>query len=280
MGLEKYNKPSTSISTTNLTLNILIEFPNFSAPVKNVSENKRSMYERLRSFFESSNVLVVRPAKKSSLNMGAVFKGGSNGEEHNHNDVGSYTIVVNDKNICGDPGSIPYTANIFKKEFRYTYKTIGSYGHPVPLVAGKEQITGKEAKAELISKNFSDNIDEMVIDISSAYDEPTLDKLERIFVYDRTGKGSIIITDYFAFSTDNKFETAIVTHGEWKQLDANTIRLKMGKEYLYIKFTGSEPLVLKHETINEGGGAYTRLGIKLNKKVKEGSITMEFSPAK
>jgi hypothetical protein len=56
---------------------------------------------------------------------------------------------------------------------------IGSYGHPVPLVAGKEQQPGDQARAEITRTDFTREKDEMTLDIASAYEVPELIKLER-----------------------------------------------------------------------------------------------------
>lgn len=277
MGLQDYRKPDKNIKTADLTLNLLSGFAATSAPVKSSQGVDKKMYDPLRSFFESSNVLVVRPHKGSRFHAGAVFKGGDNGEQHNHNDVGTYTIVVNDKIISGDPGSIPYTADIFDKKFRYTYKTIGSYGHPAPLVGGKEQRAGKEAKAVLLGKKFTDDTDEMLVDISSAYEVPALTKLERRFRYERAGKGKISITDTFCFDHPNTYETALITYGKWKKISPDQIELSMGKEKVFVKVKADRPFVLKEEVIDEGGGAYTRIGIRIAGKCVKGNVTLEYS---
>ena len=94
---------------------------------------KRSEEQVIRSYFDQTGVLITRPIPGSYCKMGVAFKGGNNNESHNHNDVGSFTIVSGKEIMVGDPGAIPYTSNIFDPQYRYTYKTIGSFGQGIIL---------------------------------------------------------------------------------------------------------------------------------------------------
>ncbi len=129
MGVDKYEDTSLLGKTSDNRICVMMVFPNSSSINSPVHREKKED-EQLRSFFDLSGVLTVRPLANSNCRMGVTIKGGNNMEHHNHNDVGSYTVVLGREIMAGDPGSIPYTANIFNTKYRYTYKTIGSYGHP------------------------------------------------------------------------------------------------------------------------------------------------------
>ena len=109
----------------------------------------------LRSWFEDAGVLIARPAQDSDAVLGVALKGGHNAEHHNHNDVGSYVVVVKDRAVLLDPGSEVYTARTFSAQ-RYESKLLNSFGHPVPVVAGQLQQTGREAHAEVLATEFTD----------------------------------------------------------------------------------------------------------------------------
>src|SRR5690606_4315007 len=115
-----------------------------------------------RSFFDVAGILIVRPGTVNGPGMGAALKGGNNAEHHNHNDLGSYTIAAGKEVVMGDPGLIPYTAKTFGPE-RYTYKSLGSYGHPVPLPAGKEQVPGKKAQAKITDTDLTAGKDRILM---------------------------------------------------------------------------------------------------------------------
>ena len=278
LGLKKYNQyvhiPSAK---TTLTIDVMNAFPNAANQVttKEIPETSNG----IRSYFDVAGVLTVRPEMQSKLNMGATFKGGSNAEHHNHNDLGSYTIVVGKARLMGDPGLIPYTAKTFNSE-RYTYKTINSYGHPVPLIAGKQQRVGKLAQAKITRTNFTDKEDEMVMDVTSAYDVPELKKFERSFIYNRSNAGFIKVEDNYQFSSPQSVESAVITRAKWKQVSDHSIELSEGKEKMLVDITtSSSGFTLHSEVISEEGGApYTRLAIRLKEPLANGRITLTYRP--
>jgi len=269
------NNADQGIGTANdLMLSIIMNFPN-SCTNNNYRYNELAN-ESLQphSYFEETILLVTRPGADSThCDIGAVFKGGNNGEHHNHNDVGSYTIVKNNVIMVGDPGVIPYTSNIFNSKYRYTYKTISSYGHPVPLVAGTEQRAGLDAKAVLVEKKFDNMKDEILLDITSAYDVPSLQKLERLFEYDRSGKGTVKITDNYTYDKAELFETAIITRSKWEQTAYNKILLEQSGESMEIIISSDNDLNITSEVISEGGIPYTRISIATKTSSRTGYLS-------
>ena len=255
----------------NLTDALLCLFPNSTDNAK-VQETKIDP-DRSRSYFKDAGVLVVRSFEGSDKQMGACLKGGHNKEHHNHNDIGSYTLVVGNQMIVEDPGLIPYTIKTFGAE-RYTaFKSLGSYGHPVPLVAGTEQGSGREAEAIVLEKNQTDKTDQMKMDISAAYNVPALKKLTREFIFNRENT-SLTVKDEFSFGEAQAFETAITTRAN-RKLDGNKIIFERGAyKAIAIINTPDCGFHLYEETIREGGEPYTRIAIRLNKKVLKGYITI------
>ena len=278
LGLTQYDTLTYEGKTDDNRNYVMMVFPN-SASMSEPRKIKRSVDQIIRSFFELTGVLITRPVPGSSCNMGVAFKGGNNSESHNHNDVGSFTIVAGEEIMVGDPGSIPYTANIFNPQYRYTYKTVGSFGHPVPLVAGKEQQPGAEAKAKTIRKDFTRDKDELVLDIASAYNVPELKKLERTMSYNRTGKGNVTVTDDFAYSKPEPFETAISTRAKWEKTSDNTLSLTKEKERMVVTFSSpGNKLSIRSEEITEGGTPYSRIGIYTEKPLLSGQIIITYTP--
>jgi len=74
------------------------------------------------------------------------MKGGHNGENHNHNDVGSFLLYLNGEPGILDAGNVVYTAKTFSSE-RYTLWNTRSRNHNVALIAGCEQGAGAEFRA-------------------------------------------------------------------------------------------------------------------------------------
>lgn len=93
-------------------------------------------------------------------------KGGTNGESHNHNDVGSYIVYADGEPLLIDCGVGEYTSKTFSKE-RYTIWTMQSDYHNLPQVNGVSQRDGKQFHAEVV-KNSRHSI---TLDIAKAYPE-------------------------------------------------------------------------------------------------------------
>ena len=103
-------------------------------------------------------------------------KGGHNGENHNHNDVGSFMLYVDGEPQIVDAGNMVYTAKTFSDQ-RYTLWHTRSAYHNLPLVGGQEQQPGKEHKAKAV-KWMPDGLR---LYICQAYDAVGLKTLKREF---------------------------------------------------------------------------------------------------
>lgn len=73
-------------------------------------------------------------------------KAGHNGENHNHNDVGQWSVHLNGESLLIDPGRGQYTRASFLPE-RYDIWYNGSLGHAVPQVAGHGQLPARRFDA-------------------------------------------------------------------------------------------------------------------------------------
>ena len=87
---------------------------------------------------------------------------------HNHNDVGAFIVVVGKTPVLLDLGSEVYTSRTFSPK-RYESKVLNSYGHPMPLVSGKLQSTGSKARGQVLKAEFTESVDTLQLDITSAY---------------------------------------------------------------------------------------------------------------
>jgi hypothetical protein len=84
----------------------------------------------------------------------AAIKGGHNGENHNHNDVGSFLLYIGGEPAIVDAGNMVYTAKTFSSE-RYTLWNTRSRNHNVPLIGGFEQRAGAAYGAADVVMNSS-----------------------------------------------------------------------------------------------------------------------------
>ncbi|MCX8108010.1 MAG: heparinase II/III-family protein, partial [Verrucomicrobiae bacterium] len=218
-GLPTARQPDTRASFYWTALD-LVESP---APVLNLGEPWPEP-PPLRTWFTNATVLICRPKTLSESSIAVAILGGHNAEHHNHNDVGTFTVVVGREPVLPDIGAEVYTRRTFSNR-RYESKALNSYGHAVPVVAGRLQRTGQTARADVLALTFTDDPDTLALDIKSAYDVPTLQVLERRFVYNRTGRGSLEIVDRFSFSEPESFETALLTFGKWYKVGPASLRI-------------------------------------------------------
>ena len=233
----------------------------------------------VRDWFEKAGILIGRPAAGSKCTMGVALKGGHNAEHHNHNDVGSYVVVVTDTPVLLDPGAEVYTARTFSSR-RYESKLLNSFGHAVPVVAGKLQRTGREAQAKVLRTDFTEKADTLALDIRSAYAAADLKTLERTFVYSREGAGSLTVTDRVEFAAPQTFATALITKGSWKRLDAKTLQVTDEGRAVRVEIdAGDNEFTIAAEEIHEETSIKPlRLGINLAKPVAAASITVKITP--
>lgn len=204
------------------------------------------------------------------------IKSADNSLGHAHDDVGSYSLAVGDEQPTGDPGKPVYDASTFTNK-RRAIKLINSYGHPVPLVAGQLQIDGGKATPRVVSKTLTDAKDTMVIDLRPAYDVPTLTTLTRTMTRKRGKAESIATRDDFTFARPESFETAMVTGGEAKIVDAGTIEFQRGKRRVRASVKASSAFSLTPETIIDAGVTFTRIAVQLRDKHKRGHVTDTFT---
>ena len=234
-----------------------------------------------RTWFPNAQVLISRrPNLDGKLDWSVAIKGGHNAELHNHNDVGSYTIMMDGVEMCGDPGGEVYTRRTFSKD-RYQSKMLNSYGHPVPVVGGKLQKGGRKAAAKVLKTEFTDAKDVIVLDYTAVYDVPALKSLVRTMSFDRKNR-SVTITDAVAFMEPTAFEVPVITYREWATNEDFTqfTFSKSPTTYRKMKMTvkASAPVTFTEEKIeNPDKPSPQRLAFAFKEPVTEATFTTVFS---
>lgn len=145
-------------------------------------------------------------------------RGGSNGESHNHNDVGSFIFIVNDRQVLCDIGNGMYTRQFFEMDKRYKFLCASSRGHNVPFINGREQGNPKDSHSvtSFDGKTFA-------VEFHKPYDIPELTELTRRYTCLENGvhmedtatfDGEIQITERFIALEEPKFEPgAVILNG-------------------------------------------------------------------
>ena len=154
------------------------------------TEYKEDVWPYGTAFFADSQLYVRR-----EKNFSFAAKGGTNGEPHNHNDIGSFMIVdKNDDVPITDTGRAVYNKDSFDPQTRYTIFVNGSQGHSVPIINGNYQMPGMEYKA----RNVETGDDFFSLDIEGAYEEGLINKIHRTFKF---CDNSVVLTDEFDYSS-------------------------------------------------------------------------------
>ena len=237
-----------------------------------------------RTFFPDAGIYIGRKTETKPVDkLAMACKGGHNAEHHNHNDVGTFIVAVDGTPVLCDPGSEVYTARTFSKD-RYKSKVLNSFGHPVPLIAGKMQKTGNNRKGIILRTSFTKEKDVILLDMKSAYDVPELRKLEREYAYSRKGDGSLTITDTVEFSKPQSYETALITFGDWeKNKDGSFFVYYQDKAVNVAIDAGDEICEIRGEILHEDvreNTLPTRIGFKLKTPVKSAKFIFTITPAK
>jgi hypothetical protein len=155
---------------------------------------------------------------------------------HNHNDLGTFTVAIGNRYLICDPGLETYTDRTFSPQ-RYQSDLLNSFGHPVPVVAGALQMPGKDehrsgygshAHAIVVETAFNESRDRVVLDLTKAYPVAALLSLHRTFVYERSGDTGVVVTDEVAFASPQTFETAVITYAGWSLHDDGSLVIRDG----------------------------------------------------
>ena len=193
-------------------------FPNSATNIPAASTAAPVLGE-LRTEFVDAGILIGRPKPGETNQLALVCKGGHNAEHHNHNDVGSFTVMYAGKMPLIDPGGEVYTQRTFSNR-RYESKLLNSFGHPVPVVNGQLQKTGRKAEGKVLKKVFDDKADTFLLDIAPAYQLKELKKLTREFHFTRAASGkpnTVTIIDSVELEPAGTLESALVTYESWKK---------------------------------------------------------------
>jgi hypothetical protein len=141
----------------------------------------------------STQVFVARRTAGSSAGLTLAVKGGHNGENHNHNDVGTVVVALNGVPVVVDPGRPTYTAQTFGPD-RYGIWTMQSSWHSVPEIRGSAQAAGAEFRARGVEVRADDDAAELALDLAGAYPRGDVVRWRRVARLDR-GSGRVTVDE-------------------------------------------------------------------------------------
>lgn len=260
----------------SLYVNALLNFPPPSMP--RFAQAQPEKPDPLRGWFPDAGVLVCRAPGSS---FAAAFKGGAVEEgysHHDHHDLGQFVVSYNNRTPLLDPGQEPYTARTFGPQ-RFESEFLNSFGHAVPLVAGKLQHGG--VRAELVRSEFRLQEDIFILDLKPAYDVPNLRKLYRTFRFSREHEGSLTVSDHVEFHTPDSFGGALITYGSIEESSSGFL-ITDGPAALQVEIEAEPHQVqLSRRNLNvKLRRRPVRLGIDLAQPVTAATVTYRITPAR
>lgn len=216
---------------------------------------------------------------QQQVGLAVAWKGGHNAEHHNHNDVGSTLVACNGQLLLGDPGAMVYTAETFGRD-RYRFPVMASYGHSVPVVDGKLQVSGAKARGRVLEQAFTEGADRMRIDLRSCYPVEGLEQLERSWQHLRADGGRLVVEDRFAAARPLSFESVWIGMAEWRRLGDTSYVVTDGKVAVKLELEASQVFVCAWVRLrNPGHETTVRMGICLKENASTGWIRSTVSPA-
>ena len=161
---------------------------------------------------------------------------------------------------------------------------LNSWGHPVPVIGGRLQISGPGPAAKKLRFVNQKNSASVTLDIRNAYgNHPAgIKKLERTFTFNSEGRGKVSIADSAEFENPQSFETALTTFGRIKRTGKDTLSAEYRNTGVSITVnTSGIPWKLKHETLKADSSwedRSQRYAIELEGRHKKINMEMIFIP--
>ncbi len=177
-------------------------------------------------------------------------KGGSNGESHNHNDVGSCIAYWKGVPLLIDLGVETYSRKTFSPQ-RYEIWTMQSSFHNLPEINGFMQRPGKDACAGDARYERGDDRVFFSADIAKTYPAGAgVTRCVRAYelVRPEEGRWALAITDDMAFTgAENRVTLNFMTWKEPVPQADGSLLIDLGGAKVAMRCDQAEPIVEKHE---------------------------------
>ena len=233
-----------------------------------------------RSTFLDAQVFISRTGGKRPF--AVAVKGGHNNEQHNHNDVGTWTLMLDGEELAGDPGGEIYTARTFSRN-RYASNVLNSFGHPVPRIAGELQKTGRRFAGKVLDTDFTDACDTVTLDIAGAYAVKGLRKLVRTTTFDRVAR-VFTVRDEIVLDAPMAIDVPIITYCAVAKGDAPdvlTLTTKKGsRASVGIAVQGGEWSLQDDLIKNPGRPSPRRLAVTFVRPVAQATVAFTIKEEK
>ncbi len=153
-----------------------------------------SFQPHLTDWMPDRQLLVSRQLPEDNQGTVLTAKGGNNGEGHNHNDVGQFSVFRNGTPIVVDVGSFTYTRDTFSAR-RYESWWIAGEGHNAPIINGFKQKEGGQFAAQVLEHSDDGEHCLLKLELRNIFpQEAQITRLERSYQLERS-TGSVFLQD-------------------------------------------------------------------------------------
>jgi len=224
-----------------------------------------------RNWLAGLKVMTARSTDKWDKGAFFAMKGGTNGESHNHNDVGSFVFYYDGKPVLIDAGVGKYTKTTFGPN-RYTLWFMRSEYHNLPAFDGIGQLPG--AKYASKDECYDEESCSLSMELKNAYDPRA--GVVSLVRSARLDGAKLTVTDSFELDTEREVDVHLLTHVKPEILSEGKLLLAEGRTLTFD--TALTPEI--EEYVSEGLDTVAAWGtpvlyrIHLKARASSGSFTM------
>ncbi|MBQ8578744.1 MAG: heparinase II/III family protein [Clostridia bacterium] len=225
------------------------------------------------TFFPDLQVAVTRDPGGMFL----ALKGGSNGESHNHNDVGQFILFDGDTPIFLDAGVEQYCKDTFSEK-RYTLWAMRGRYHNIAEFNGAEQKPGGNFRAETVS--YDEQSGKLTLELKNAHPaEADIASYKRSAMLEN---GVVTVVDDICLNAPGQVELRYLTPDE-PTITGSMVTFRSGHKAVF-----DDSLAVTVDAVDLGGGKIARewrretmyrITLSAKKPVKDAVYTMTVSRA-
>ncbi len=233
----------------------------------------------LNAAFRSVEVAFLRGDWEDPNTSFVGVKGGDNGANHSHLDLGSFVLDAEGTRWATDLGPDDYNLPGYFGVQRWTYYRLRTESHNTLLIDGENQDV--KGRAKIVGQRFGKRVSDVYIDLTAAYPR----KLKRWLRGVAMGSGKYIaLSDDIAAAEPVAVVWNMLTDAR-VDLHGNRARLTKGDAILdaevlfpaYVDFETAPALASPPQNPNTG---ISRLSVRLRNKIMQARIVVAFTPGR
>lgn len=203
----------------------------------------------LDQFFKGKvEAVIFRSAWNDPKALWLGIKGGINGSEHSHLDLGNFELEAGGvrwaKDLGSDDYNLPGYWTMGVNGQRWSYYRLNSFSHNVPLLGNQNQYPLAKAQFSQVELNTATPF--AILDLTEAY---------RDFASKSTRKVSLI-NQRSAFLIEDEFVLTKTTEVAWGMMTANSIEIQQGGKVILRNATITTR-TLEAEIVSPQGAAFS-----------------------